>query len=388
MKKRQLTKLTLLLSSLMTMMAGAVVAPSLPQMSQHFANVPNAEILTRLIITLPALFIAIFAPINGWLIDKYGRKKILLFSYLLYATGGLSGFFLQDLHLILVGRAFLGIAVAGVMTCTVALIGDYYQGAERNGFMGYQGAFMSFGGVTFISVAGILADINWQYPFLIYLFSLLVFSLAIPFLYEPNRDFAKQQKSENKNSVVIYSKSMVFVIGLLAFTGIVFFYMIPVQIPYFLKTIKISNTLTGFAISASTLSSAIVSMNFRKIREKISFPLIYAMAFTFMGIGYMTIAHSNVYHQFIIGLVISGLGTGLLMPSGNLWAMEITPPAVRGRIVGRISSASFIGMFLSPIILQPLIKHFSISFAFQVAAYTLMSLAILLVILENRKILK
>jgi len=164
----------------MTMMAGAVVAPSLPQMSQHFANVPNAEILTRLIITLPALFIAIFSPINGWLIDKYGRKNILLFSYILYAVGGLSGFFLQDLHLILVGRAFLGIAVAGVMTCTVALIGDYYQGAERNGFMGYQGAFMSFGGVTFISVAGILADIDWQYPFLIYLFSLLVFIYYVP----------------------------------------------------------------------------------------------------------------------------------------------------------------------------------------------------------------
>ena len=371
----------------MTMMAGAVVAPSLPQMSQHFADVPNAEILTRLIITLPALFIAIFSPINGWLIDKFGRKKILLGAYVLYALGGTSGFYLSNLYLILVGRAFLGIGVAGVMTCTVALIGDYYQGSERYNFMGYQGAFMSLGGVTFISVAGFLADIQWQMPFLLYLFSILMLILASFFLYEPQRESFSNQHNSPKVKVE-YSRILVFFIGLLAFTGIVFFYMIPVQIPYFLKNIGVTNSLTGIAISASTLASSVVSINFRRIRKILPFQLIYATAFTFMGIGYFIISQSAEYYQFIIGLIVSGFGTGFLMPSSNLWAMEITPPQIRGRIVGRISSASFIGMFFSPIIIQPAIAKFSLSGAFLIASTSLIALAVSLFFARNAKLFK
>lgn len=388
MKRKSFTKVTLLLSSLMTMMAGAVVAPSLPQISQHFNEIPNYEVLTRLIITLPALFIAIFSPINGWLIDKFGRKKILLGAYALYAIAGTTGFYLTDLYLILVGRAFLGIAVAGVMTCTVALIGDYYQGAERNSFMGYQGAFMSLGGVTFISVAGFLADVQWQAPFLLYLFSILIFILASIFLYEPEREKIETKNEFGQKIKMEYSRGLIFFIGFLAFFGITFFYMIPVQIPYILKGIGVKNSLTGIAISSSTLASSIVSINFRKIRKLIPFQLIYATAFTFMGTGYFIISQSHEYYQFIMGLVVSGLGTGLLMPSGNLWAMEVTPPQIRGRIVGRISSAAFIGMFFSPIILQPVIKGFELSGAFMFASSVLIFMAILLVSFRKNKLFK
>ena len=85
---------------------------------------------------------------------------------MLYGISGASGYALNNLYYILLGRAFLGIAVAGIMTVSITLIGDYFKDNKRNKFMGLQGVFMGLGGVFSISLSGILADINWNVPFL------------------------------------------------------------------------------------------------------------------------------------------------------------------------------------------------------------------------------
>ena len=166
-------KLTLLLTSTLTVMAGATIAPSLPGMEKHFSElgVANAELLVRLVLTFPALFIVIGSPIAGIIIDKFGRKPLLAASVLLYGLAGSSGSYLESLELILVGRALLGFAVAGVMTSATTLITDYFTGQARASFIGLQAAFMGFGGVLFLSLGGRLADLNWHAPFLIYLFA-------------------------------------------------------------------------------------------------------------------------------------------------------------------------------------------------------------------------
>lgn len=369
-------KTTLLLISMMTMMAGAVVAPSLPLIAQNFSGVNGVELLTRLVITLPAIFIAFTAPIIGILIDKYGRKNILLISMILYGISGTSGYFLNDLYSILVGRAFLGLAVAGVMTVSITLIGDYFKGEERNKFMGLQGAFMGLGGVFFISLSGILADINWNIPFLIYLFSFVMLPFAILFLYEPNPETTESidLKEESKTD---YSKLVEWVIYFTVFISIVFFYMIPVQIPFLLKGIPgLSNAQVGYAISAATITSAIIAMNYNRIKKRLIFTSIFSVAFFFMAIGYIIISYSEFYFQFLIGLATTGFGTGLIMPSGSLWIMKLAPAHMRGRMVGRVSTSMFLGMFFSPIIFQPIINNSSVSGAFFVAAMSLVILSV------------
>jgi MFS family permease len=161
-------KWVLLLSSTLTVMSGATIAASLPQMAAVFKSNPNALLLSKLVLTLPAIFIALSAPIFGKLSDTFGRVKILNFCLLLYAISGVSGYFLTDLYAILVGRAFLGISVGGISTMAITLAGDLFKNEEREKFIGMQAAFMSLGGVVFIALGGFLAQQNWRLPFLIY----------------------------------------------------------------------------------------------------------------------------------------------------------------------------------------------------------------------------
>lgn len=364
---------------MMTMMAGAIVSPSLPQISKIFEHIEHHEILSKLVVTLPAIFIAVIAPFAGYIIDRFGRKKLLQFSLLLYAVAGCSGFYFHDLYLILAGRAFLGIAVAGIMTTVLTLIGDYFSGEERNKYMGLQGAFMGIGGVLFISVSGLLADYHWQYPFLIYAFSLIVLIFATIFLYEPDINYKKTDRL-NKDNLPEYNKNRAYLIYLIVFVGIVFFFMYPVQIPYLLKSIEgVSNAMVGYSISVATLSGSIIALNYNRFKRLFSFPFIYGLTFLLMGLGYLIVSFADSYEIFIVGLIISGSSTGLLMPTGNLWLISIAPAQIRGRLVGRLSTAFFLGQFLSPILVQPIINYADLSGAFLYASILLFVFSLTLI---------
>lgn len=368
MKNKKLISITLLLASTFTMMAGAIIAPSLPQIERVFAEVANISLLTRLVLSIPAIFTALFAPVFGIFADKWGRKNLLIASLLLYAVGGFSGFVLNDIYLILAGRAVLGIAVAGVMTVSSTLIGDYFKGAERNKFLGLQGAFMGFGGVIFISFSGFLADISWNLPFLIYLLSLIVVVTASISLYEPERQ-SPAKSITNDDSPAKLGATKVY---LLIFTGVVFFYMMPVQLPFLLdKLSNMTNTKIGIAISVMNLSSAFVALFYRRIRARLRFESIYLLVLLFMSIGYLIISQSSSYGLILFAGIIAGFGVGLLMPLGNMWIMELAPASRRARLVGNVTTAVYLGQFLSPILLQPFVKSWGVEKVFLFAACTM-----------------
>ena len=149
---RRSKTLTLLFVTSLTVIAGATVAPALPGIRNYFAATPHVDLLTRLLLTMPALTIAISAPGIGWMLDRFGRRRILVGAIILYVIAGTSGIYLSSLKWILVGRAILGISVAGTNAAAITLIGDYFEGPERNRILGYQGAFAAFGGFVFLPV--------------------------------------------------------------------------------------------------------------------------------------------------------------------------------------------------------------------------------------------
>ncbi len=373
--KLNFTKVTLLLVSTLTVMSGATISPSLPGIRDVFSDVPNAEMLSRLVLTIPALFIAICAPLAGIITDKYGRKPLLLICLVLYGIAGSSGLYLDSLISILVGRALLGVSVAGIMTVAVTLIGDYFDGQERSSFMGYQAAFMGLGGAIFISGGGFLADIDWRWPFAIYLFALLLLPLVWKHIAEPEKIVSEESSSLtfSMKGNMDFPKITIGIVFLAIVANMIMFYMVPVQIPFYLsEDIGVNNTLAGIAISVMTFSSALTSLFYRRLKTKLTFNQIYALVFLFMGTGFLVIWQGLTYALTIVGLLISGIGAGLFLPNANLHIMELAPLRLRGRLVSGITSAMFLGQFLSPLAVQPVMNAYSLISAFMFAGFLML----------------
>ena len=346
-------KATLLLTSTLTVMSGATIAPSLPAMQEYFADVPNSALLVRLVLTIPALFIAIGGLFAGQLVDRLGRKPLLIGSALLYGLAGSSGFILSSLGTILVGRALLGLSVAGIMTGVTTLIADYYTGQSRANFMGFQAAFMGLGGVVFLSVGGFIADLNWRFPFLIYLSAWVILIAIALTIYEPKREVNNQTASSaSRPSMPISVLAMIYGVALFYMVA---FYLIPVQLPFYLQSFDNSSaSASGLAIAASTLASAIASLRYGFVKERMGFVSIVVIAFAIAAVGYLIIGIAGSYNVVLIGLIIAGLGFGLLMPNLNVWLSSIIPDTLRGRALGGLTTFFFLGQFLSPIASQPI----------------------------------
>ena len=364
----RLAQATLLLASTLTVMAGATISPALPGIEETFANAPPLDllvialgpaVLVGLVLTTHGLFIAVGSPLIGAVADRFGRRRLLLLSTVVYALAGGSGFVLDSLVGILVGRGILGLAVAGITVTVTALITDYYEEDYRNTVLGRQAAFMAFGGVLLLPLGGVLADVGWRFPFLVYTVSVLLLPAMILSLPEPERteptgdrptDFAALRRTLAR--VPLGTLALVYAVGLI---GQLVFYMIPVQGPFYLESqTGISPTLVGVTLGLSTLSGGIVSIGYGRIRKRASVITIVAFTFGFMSVGYVIVGLSGSLLGILVGLVIAGFGTGLLLPNLNTWLTAAVPESVRGRALGGLTSAYFFGQFLSPIVTRPI----------------------------------
>ncbi|GAB4218086.1 MAG: MFS transporter [Synechococcales cyanobacterium] len=359
----------LLLISTLTVMAGATLAPSLPAMRVHFAQVPGADYWVRLALTLPALLIALSAPIVGVAIDRLGRKPLLLVALVVYGLAGSSGFYLDSLPMILLGRALLGVSVAGIMTTATTLIADYYRGSARAAFLGIQAGFMGLGGVAFLSVGGWLAEINWRWPFLIYGSALLLVPLVLGVLPEPPAPMANLVGEAQREELTPFPVQLVFLTYGVAVLTQAVFYLIPTQLPFYLQTlVQASPSQSGLAIALTTLLSAVSAILYRSVKARLDFVAIYALAFANMAVGYGLISAGERFGVILVGLAITGVGLGLLMPNMNLCLTSVTPDALRGRVLSGITTSVFLGQFLSPLLSQPLSQGIGIDQTFAVAA--------------------
>ena len=365
-------KATLLLVSSLTIMSMITISASLPDMTKAFSALPNAENLVKLTLSFPALFIALTAIIAGKFIDKFGRLRLLNAALILYAIAGSSGYWLDNIYIILAGRALLGICVGITMTIATTLIADYYQGKSRQKFAGLQIAVMSLGGIMFVTLGGVLADISWRVPFLLYLFPLLILPMTSLFLKEPKTlHIAKSKDTSVKSPKIIW---LVFINIMIMW---ILFFIIPVQIPFYLKSIGIEkNTLIGIAIASTTFFSVISSLSFSRIKDRLSYQQVFGISYLLMALSFASISYGGSYGMVMIGMLLAGLGMGLMIPNANVWVMQLAPEQIRGQEIGRLTTFWFMGQFLSPIILLPFLNIISQSQLFSILTYVILGLSI------------
>jgi len=349
-------------------MAAATIAPSLPAMAEVFSGVPASETLVRLALTVTSLTIAITAPFAGALADRIGRRPLLIASLVLYTVAGSAGFFVSDLPLLLASRALLGVAVGGIMTAVSAIITDWFEGPARASFLARQQAAASLGGVIFLPLAGVLAAQSWRAPFLLYGAGILVLPFVILALREPDR--ARVSPLVAGGIAADGSRASggagwrIAGIAAVALVVTAVFFMAPTQLPFSLQRFDAPPAVTGVVVAASTATGVIGALGFPWLSRRLSATAITASSVLLLGMGWVLVGTANGVVQVLAGVLLGGIGVGMAVPNLNYRLAALATPAGRGRVLGTLVAAIFLGQFLSPLVAAPLIDAVGIPATF------------------------
>lgn len=340
--------------SAMTVLGSTVIAPSLPNMENHFSYIKNIETIGKLILTLPALFIVFFSPIAGFLFDKFERLKLIYPAMILWSISGVIGFFLDNIYYILISRAIFGISTAFVMTGSSALIVDYYKGIKREKALGVQGFYAAFGGALFLIIGGFLSNINWRYPFLVYLIGFLIFFIAYRTLFEPKRQIITTPIINKNEKFDFFEFSPVYFIS---FVGMTLFYITPTQIPFLIiEVLKKGGELVGILLAISSVFTAISSIMYQKLRSRFNLDNMYVLGFLLISLGFCLISIFHNYLILLFSLAVIGSALGIFLVTNSSRLFLLASDNVRAKAYGFLVSSVFMGQFLSPIITQPIVN--------------------------------
>jgi MFS family permease len=347
--------LVIQLASSLTIVGAVMVAPMLPKIGAEFgAADPHLAEMVPLIATGPALAIALFAPIAGWIADRAGRKNLLIAGTILYALLGFLPAILTSFTAIIVSRLLFGCAEAMIMTTCLALIADYWAGEERVKYINRQVVTIGIVGSVFFVIGGAAGENSWRTPFYLYLLPLLLVPVIATVLWEPERriDTVDQAKA----ATVFYSRTEVWrttlASYLLVFLGMVASFIVPVMAPGLLTAIGVTSTaMIGLATGFGLLATLAGSICWPIARKTLGTSGVNALLLAMVALGLWLLVHAGSYTAVLVAVGVHGFGAGFLVPNASQPLLEKLPPAFRARGAGGFTASLYLGQFASALII-------------------------------------
>lgn len=344
-----LTLALILAVAVFGMMGGALIGPALPAIDDPF-NVSESTV--ALVLSVYLLSTSVAMPFIGFLIDKYGRKTVLVPCLLINGVfGGLCSI-APSFEVLLVFRAIQGIGIAGMSPVAMTLIGDLYRGLSRTKAMGYLSAVMSIGGITSPIIGGGLAALAWNYPFYFYLLNLPLALFVWLWLPSPEVE-AKGLKEYLKPFVESFKDLRVVAVLLSGYLTFFLLYAVVTYLPFILteEPYGFSTFVAGIIIGVQGISIAIISINADKLEKIISSKRLILLGFFLHGLAIIWLPYEYPLASMFIFLFVFGVGRGFVMPQINTLITKLAPEKGIGGLVAVFNTLRFIGMGTSPVVL-------------------------------------
>jgi len=125
-----------------------IVRPALMELVKVKPGTPEFNYWVGLLFYLPAVAGGIFGLIGGYLTDRLGRRRVLVWSILLYAFSALASGYATSVTALLLLRCTTFIGVSVEFVAAVAWLAELFPDAkQREAVLGYTQAFSSVGGL-------------------------------------------------------------------------------------------------------------------------------------------------------------------------------------------------------------------------------------------------
>ena len=340
----------ILLMSSLTVMVGTAVTPAVAELGRVYGLGDHASWL----ITTPALGVVITTVLFGRVIDKKGPYWVAFMGLLCYGALGVAGAYMPNVVALLLDRVLLGAATAAIMNASVAFISAFFHGEEQLRILAMQSMAMECGGVIYLSVSGMLADISWRYPFYIYSLGFLAFLgliLSIPKVSAA----AKESGTTGEDADEPAGGVPIPLVLLISFLGMLMFFTAMVVLPLYLQEqLGYLPSFTGYYLASidvvSVLAAGFSPNVVKRIREK----GCLTIAFCSYGIAFLLYFLLKGYIALWIAACFVGIGFGFSTPLYNNLVVNKSTPSNKGLNISFCTMAMFAGQFLSAMLISVL----------------------------------
>ena len=187
------------------LMLPLIVGPALTELGGIRPGSPEFNMWVGRLFWLPALAGGVFGLLGGYLTDRFGRRRVLVWSILLYAFSAFAAGFSTSLGMLLVLRCATFVGVCVEFVAAVAWLAELFpHPRQREAVVGYTQAFSSLGGLMVtgayylaVTYGHLLPAIHgehqaWRYTLISGVIPAVPLIIIRPFLPEPPTWAAKK----------------------------------------------------------------------------------------------------------------------------------------------------------------------------------------------------
>jgi MFS family permease len=138
------------------LMLPLIVRPALLELGGAAPGSPEFQMWVGRLFYIPAFAGGIFGLIGGYMTDRFGRRRVLTYSILIYAVAAFLSGFSTSIEMLLVLRCFVFVGVCVEFVAATAWLAELFtEPKRREKVLGYTQAFSSFGGLLVATANGL-----------------------------------------------------------------------------------------------------------------------------------------------------------------------------------------------------------------------------------------
>ena len=343
------------------------ITPAFPKIVKEL-NISARDVgLLIAVFSFPGILLT---PFLGVIADRWGRKRIIIPSLMLFGIAGGLCFFVRDFKLLLILRLIQGAGAASLGSLTVTIIGDLYSRKELVAAMGYNSSVRSIGSASYPAIGGALAMMGWHYPFILPVIAvpigfLVLFNLKTP---EPENEVHIREHL----NIVWKKLGNRQVIGLLVISIITFVMLFGSYMTCFPlllgNSFGLSSLIIGLIMAGASLIAAFTSSQLGKIIKLFSKKNILKISFILYALALSIIPLISRPWLFFIPVIIFGVAHGMNIPIIQALFAEAAPLKYRATFMS-VSGMTFrVGQTLGPLLMGIVISVWGIGGAFYAGA--------------------
>jgi MFS family permease len=134
------------------LMLPLIARPALMELTGAAPGSPEFQMWVGRLFYIPAFAAGIFGLLGGYLTDRFGRRKVLTYSILIYAVSAFASGYATSIEMLLVLRCFVYVGVCVEFVAAVAWLAELFPDPmQRERVIGYTQACSNFGGLMVAS---------------------------------------------------------------------------------------------------------------------------------------------------------------------------------------------------------------------------------------------